>query len=127
MKEYSFKSYLKYEAAINRWLYSKSLYIHHRSLFGAAWAVTDCIYGPFFFEDAQSGNDCIVTTETYLGMLETVLDVEITPDIWFQQDGAPAHTSVIARDWLKSRFGNKVISHLTETSHGLLGPLTIHL
>jgi len=37
------------------------------------------------------------------------IHVDITPDIWFQQD--TAHTSVIARDWLKSRFGSKVISH----------------
>ena len=72
------------------------------------------LYGPFFFEDAQTGNACTVTTETYLGMLETVMDVDITPDIWFQQDGTTAHTSVIARDWLKSRFGNKGISHLTD-------------
>ena len=45
---------------------------------------------------------------------ETVMNVDITPDIWFQQDSATAHTSVIARDWLKSRFGNKVISHRTD-------------
>ena len=72
------------------------------------------LYGPFFFEDAQTGNACTITKETYIEMLETVMNVEITPDIWFQQDGATAHTSVIARDWLKSRFGNKVISHRTD-------------
>lgn len=38
----------------------------------------------------------------------------IHSDIWFQQDGATAHTSSKARAWLKSRFGNKVISHLTD-------------
>ena len=59
------------------------------------------LYGPFFFEDAQTGNACTITTETYIEMLETVMNVDITPDIWFQQDGATAHTSVIARDWLK--------------------------
>ena len=72
------------------------------------------LYGPFFFEDAQTGNACTITKETYIEMLETVMNVDITPDIWFQQDGATAHTSVIARDWLKSRFGNKVISHRTD-------------
>jgi len=62
------------------------------------WCGMSCnrLYGPFFFEDAQTGNACTVTTETYLGMLETVMDVDITPDIWFQQDGATTHTSVIA-------------------------------
>lgn len=72
------------------------------------------LYGPFFFDDAQTGNACTITTETYIEMLETVMNVDITPDMWFQQDGATAHTSVIARDWLKSRFGNKVISHRTD-------------
>ena len=72
------------------------------------------LYGSFFFEDAQTGNACTVTTETYLRMLETVLYVDITPDILFQQNGATTHTSVTAKDWLKSRFGNKVISHLTD-------------
>jgi hypothetical protein len=47
-------------------------------------------------------------------MLETVMDVDITPDIWFQLDGVTEHTAVIAREWLKSRFGNKVILHLTD-------------
>ena len=47
-------------------------------------------------------------------MLETIMDVDTTPDIWFQQTGTTAHTSVIGRDWLKSRFGSKVISHLTD-------------
>ena len=60
------------------------------------WCGMRCnrLYGPFFFEDAQTGNACTVTTETYLGMLETVMDVDITPDIWFQQDGASTHTSI---------------------------------
>ena len=76
------------------------------------------LYGPFFFEDAQTITGLSIfkskTSETYFGMLETVLDVDITPDIWFQKDGTTAHTSVIARDWLKARFGDKVISHLTD-------------
>lgn len=72
------------------------------------------LYGPFFFEDAQTGNACTITKEIYTEMLETVMNVDIAPDIWFQQDGATAHTSLIARNWLKSRFGNKVISHHTD-------------
>ena len=67
-----------------------------------------------FFVDAQTGNAFTITTETYIEMLETVMNVDITPYVWFQQDGATAHTSVIAKDWLKWRFGNKVISHRTD-------------
>ena len=72
------------------------------------------LYGPFFFEDTQTGNACTVTTDTYIEMLETFMSGYLHPDIWFQQDGATAHTSLKARAWLKSRFGNKVISHLTD-------------
>ena len=104
------------------------MFIHHSSLHSPK--VTVCcgmscnrLYGTFFFEDAQTGNACTVTTETYLGMLETVMDVDITPDIWFQQDDATAHTSVIGRDWLKSRFGNKVISHFTDFPWPARSPL----
>ena len=69
--------------------------------------------GPFFFEDTQTGNACAVTTDTYIEMLETFMSGYLHLDIWFQQDGSTAHTSLKARAWLNFRFGNKVISHLT--------------
>ena len=84
------------------------------------------MYGPFFFEDAQTGNACTVTTETYLGILETVTDVDITPDICFKQDGATAHSSVIAKDRLKSKLETRLF-RILQTSHGRLGPLTFRL
>ena len=71
------------------------------------------LYGPFFFEDTQTGNACTVTTATYFEMLETFMRGYLHPDIWFQQDCPTAHT-LKARAWVKSRFGNKVISHLTD-------------
>lgn len=101
------------------WSRNKPMVVFEKPLHSpkvTVWCGMSCnrLYGPFFFEDAQTGNACTITTETYLEMLETVMNVDTTPDIWFQQDGATAHTSVIARDWLKSRFGNKVISHRTD-------------
>ena len=68
------------------------------------------LYGSFFFDDVQTDNACTITTETYFEMLETTMNVDITPDTGFQQD----RTSVIIRDWLKSRFGNKVFLHRTD-------------
>ena len=32
----------------------------------------------------------------------------------FQQDGAPPHTTQMVRDWLASKFGDRVISNKTE-------------
>ena len=39
---------------------------------------------------------------------------DIYLDQWFQQDGATAHTSLRAREWLTNQFGNKIISHYME-------------
>ena len=72
------------------------------------------IYGPYFFEDANSGNARTVTSEAYIEMLSNVMNVDISPDVWFQQDGATSHTSLPALEWLKTRFGDKIISHRTE-------------
>ena len=82
------------------WKRNKPMVVFEKPLHSpkvTVWCSLSCnqLYGPFFFEDAQTGNACTVTTETFLGMLETVMDVDITPDIWFQQDGPTAHTSAI--------------------------------
>ena len=57
------------------------------------------IYGPYFFEDPE-GNARMVTTDTYIEMLNMMFVNDICPDQWFQQDGATAHTSLRAREWL---------------------------
>lgn len=71
------------------------------------------IYGPYFFEDPE-GNARTVTSETYIEMLNMIFVNDIYPDQWFQQDGATAHTSLRAREWLTNQFGNKIISHHME-------------
>ena len=57
------------------------------------------ICGPYFFEDPE-GNARTVTTDTYIEMLNMMFVNDIYPDQWFQQDGASAHTSLRAREWL---------------------------
>ena len=39
---------------------------------------------------------------------------DIYPDQWLQEDGATAHTSLRAREWITNQFGNKIISHHIE-------------
>ena len=68
------------------------------------------IYGPYFFEDPE-GNARMVTTDTYIEMLNMMYVNDIYPDQWLQQDGATAHTSLRAREWLANQFRNKIISH----------------
>ena len=40
----------------------------------------------------------MVTTDTYIEMLNMMFVNDIYPDQWFQQDGATAHTSLRARE-----------------------------
>lgn len=71
------------------------------------WAAicSDGLIGPFFF----SGN---VSGESYVSLLNdeffpAVRDRADIQDMWFQQDGAPAHYSNLARRWLDEKFSNQ--------------------
>lgn len=53
------------------------------------------VIGPYFFE--EGGATVTVTSDRYVEMLETFLHPKLddvdTEDVWFQQDGATAHTA----------------------------------
>ena len=57
-----------------------------------------------------------ITKERYVDMLEHNFQDEQDSELWFQLDGAPAHTSRMAMDWLNSGFQNKLISNKYEFS-----------
>ena len=62
-----------------------------------------------------------VDQEVYLEMLQTVVwprvrGVATRNQYWMQQDGATCHTTVMVRDWLHSKFGERVISRFTAHS-----------
>ena len=66
------------------------------------------VVGPYFFDES-------VTSESYIEMLETFLYPELQRRrlirrVIFQQDGAPAHTSANAIEWLNRKFRERVIS-----------------
>lgn len=77
------------------------------------------LIGPFFFE-ASNGTTVTVNKTRYVSMLERFWhaledDPEIdTENMWFQQDGAPPHTSRIALIWLQDHLGGRVLSRKTE-------------
>jgi len=64
------------------------------------------LVGPFFFEGT-------VTGDSYVSMLNNnfLPSVENWPlgEMWFQQDGAPPHYSIAARNWLNDKFPNRWI------------------
>lgn len=68
------------------------------------------IIGPFFYNET-------LTSERYLNLLQRDLEewfdanvplAEIN-NVWFQQDGAPAHNSRIVKEYLSNRFPDKWI------------------
>jgi hypothetical protein len=70
---------------------------------------TERIFGPYFFPGT-------VTAEVYQAMLTEILLPDIlqqrgTVDgIWFQQDGAPAHTANSTKTLLQNLFGERIVS-----------------
>ena len=60
-----------------------------------------------------------VNQHNYLEMLKEVVwpkvrSVARARGYYFQQDGAPPHTTQMVRDWLATKFGDRVISHKTD-------------
>ena len=62
----------------------------------------------------RSWRKCTDGYNRHIEMLNMMFVNDIYPDQWFQQDGATAHTSLIAKEWLTNQFGNKIIFHHME-------------
>lgn len=73
------------------------------------------IIGPYFFED-ENENPLTVTGESYRNMINNYLRPKVAdnPEVWFQQDGATAHTSGATISLLHEIFGNRLISRNSE-------------
>jgi len=70
------------------------------------------VIGPYFFE--EGGATVTVTSDQYVEMLETYLHPRLddmdTEDVWFQQDGATAHTARRSLRVLREMFPGCFIS-----------------
>jgi len=80
------------------------------------WAgiLGDHIIGPHFFDGKVDGNAYRAFLEDQFVDLVGEVPLESRIDMWFQQDGHPAHTAKATRDLLNRKFGNHWI--------GLRGP-----
>ena len=71
------------------------------------------IIGPYFFEDSD-GHSVTVNANRYMDMLQSFLIPELRArqldNIWFQQDGATAHTARATMTLLRELFPNRLIS-----------------
>lgn len=79
------------------------------SMFG--WGLWITIIGPYFFPENIN-----ITAEVYSEFLEETMPnllenvpLNILPNIIYQQDGHPAHTSILARAIFNRRFLNRWI------------------
>jgi len=71
------------------------------------------VIGPYFFED-EDGKAIAVTSQHYTGMINEFLSPNLPLNngtLWFQQDGATAHTAVISIAALHHLFPQRVTSH----------------
>jgi hypothetical protein len=67
------------------------------------------LFGPYFFPGTVSGDAYrAVISEMFINDL--LQRVGSTEQIWFQQDGAPAHTAGDTKELLQSHFGTRVVS-----------------
>lgn len=73
--------------------------------------VNNKIIGPYFLEGNLNSDRYINFIENELDLEE--VDLETRRNIWFQQDGAPAHTSRHSLDVLRNKFGLRIISNRT--------------
>jgi hypothetical protein len=73
------------------------------------------VIGPYFFED-EDGRAVTVTSARYVEMLQNFLMSELSrpgnelSTIWFQQDGATAHTATASMEVVREMFPEHVIS-----------------
>lgn len=76
------------------------------------WAAmtTEHLFGPYFFPSTVSGDSYrAVISELFLPDL--ISRYGSTNRVWFQQDGAPAHTANETKELLREHFQERLISH----------------
>lgn len=74
------------------------------------------VIGPYFFE--EGGVTSTVTSDRYVSMLsnfvhpkiEEIVETEGLADLWFQQDGATAHTALKSLTVLRRMFPGRLVS-----------------
>lgn len=66
----------------------------------------DRVIGPHFFQGHLNGQ---VYTDFLRNQLPRLLNQNLNPNVWFQQDGAPPHYAIQARTYLNEIFENRWI------------------
>nr|CAI5865735.1 unnamed protein product [Callosobruchus analis] len=98
------------------WAKENPRVVHQRQLHPLKCTVwcgvsSERIVGPYFFEN-EVGAAVTITSVQYRNMLDNFLRPAVAnhPEIWFQQDGATAHTARDTMVLLQEIFGDRIIS-----------------
>ena len=87
------------------------------------------IIGPYFFED-EYGQAVTVNSERYVAMLQDYFIPHLEenefdiPNIWFQQDGATAHTAGASMNVVREAFPGRLISRNGDISWPPRSPIS---
>lgn len=105
------KQNMRYWSATNpRELHERPLHSDRVTVWCAVASVG--IIGPYFFE--ENGRTVSVTSDRYVTMIQQfflpALQEMDLDNVWFQQDGATAHTSRISMGVLRAAFPERLIS-----------------
>jgi hypothetical protein len=73
------------------------------------WAgiVGDSFIGPYLMPSLTNGQRYVTFLRETLPLLLEDLPLDVRRRMWFQHDGAPAHSDRNAREYLNERFGNR--------------------
>lgn len=82
---------------------------HQWSLNVWAGIIGNCVIGPYFFEENLNGETYLTFLQHNLPCLLENVTLEVRRDMWFQQDGAPAHRSRHVVNYLNNQFQNRWI------------------
>jgi len=106
------KQNFRYWSAANpHELHQRPTYYPKVTVWCAVWSKG--VTGPYFFED-EDRKTITVTSQHYTEMINEFLSPNLPPNngtLWFQQDGATAHTAVISIAALRRLFPQRVVSH----------------
>ena len=75
------------------------------------WAgiLGDHVIGPYIFPEKLTGSTYLIFLREVLPLLLEDVPIEARRNMWFQQDGCPAHFAGYVRDYLQDNFPNRWI------------------
>ncbi|GFW59741.1 DUF4817 domain-containing protein [Trichonephila clavipes] len=90
---------------------TRSHAVHHRSAV-KVWAgiIGDCLLGFYLLPPRLDGRKYLIFLETVMPIFLGTVPLHIFQDMWFQHDGAPAHNTIVVRDYLNQIFGARWIA-----------------